>query len=118
VKFSAKQLLQSSFFIVRRRRRMKSVATSPSILRERGLEQMVASGGKPSLQVDSALDRFALRLVSFLHCCPEEVLEAVIINPREAHQSGHGLTGQVIFFLHRQPGQTAYEKTPSALDGV
>jgi hypothetical protein len=70
-----------------RRRRMKSVATSPSILREHGLEQMVASGGKPSRQADFTLNRFAFRLVSFflsfLHCCREEVLEAIVINPRK-----------------------------------
>ena len=97
VKFSAKQLLQSSFFIVRRRRRMKSVATSPSTLRERGLEQMVASGGKPSPQTVVAPNGFAnrrrLRLVSS-RCCREDVLETIVINSREVLTQDRG--GKVI----------------------
>src|SRR5258708_844360 len=49
-------------------------------------ELMVAAGTKPSPQVAVAFERFAgrsrLRLVGF-DCRGEDVLEAVIVNPRE-----------------------------------
>jgi len=75
------------------RSRIRQPHVSPHCNSSHVLELMVAAGRKPSPQAVVAFVRFAdrrqLRLVSF-NCCSEDVLEAVIVNPREVLTQDRG----------------------------
>jgi hypothetical protein len=75
------------------RSRIRRPHVSPHRNSSHVLELMVAAGRKPSPQAVVAFERFAdrrqLRLVSF-NCRGEDVLEAVIVNPREVLTQDRG----------------------------